>query len=125
AFMLDADFVLTGSMNQCTAEARTSAAVKDLHQEMAVQDTDCAPAADMFETGAKVQVLRKGLLFPSRANRLYELYVRYGSLDEIGEKERERIEQQYFRKSFSEVWRERREHLLRSAPERLAAIEKN
>lgn len=64
AFMLGADFVMTGPVNQCTVEAGTSDAVKDLLQHINVQDTTYAPAGDMFELGAKVQVVRKGLLFP-------------------------------------------------------------
>src|SRR3954462_15450892 len=74
AFILGADFILTGSINQCTVEAGTSAAAKDGLQELNVQDTDYAPAGDMFELGARVQVAKRGLFFPARANRLYELY---------------------------------------------------
>lgn len=59
AFILGADFILTGSINQCTVEAATSNAVKNLLQQMNVQDTQYAPAGDMFELGAKVQVLKK------------------------------------------------------------------
>lgn len=62
AFIMGADFVLTGSINQCTVEGGTSDAVKDLLQEINVQDTDYAPAGDMFEIGA-VQVLKKGCCF--------------------------------------------------------------
>lgn len=57
AFILGADFILTGSVNQCTVEAGTSDLVKDMLQNMNIQDTEYAPAGDMFETGAKVQVL--------------------------------------------------------------------
>jgi len=106
AFMLGADFVLTGSINQCTVEAGTSDAVKDLLQNINVQDTDYAPAGDMFELGAKVQVLKKGVFFPARANKLFELYRRYNSLDEIDEKTRIQLQEQYFHRSFSEVFEE-------------------
>jgi trans-AT polyketide synthase/acyltransferase/oxidoreductase domain-containing protein len=64
AFILGADFILTGSINQCTVEAGTSEAAKDVLQQLNVQDTDYAPAGDMFELGAKVQVVRKGVFFP-------------------------------------------------------------
>ena len=57
AFVLGVDFILTGSINQCTVEAGSSELVKDRLQEMQVQDTDYAPVGDMFEIGAKVQVL--------------------------------------------------------------------
>src|SRR5262249_44640182 len=69
AFVMGADFITTGSINQCTVEAGTSERVKDMLQDMDVQDTSYAPAGDMFETGAKVQVLSKGVFFPGRANK--------------------------------------------------------
>ena len=59
AFLLGAEFIGTGSINQCTVEAGTSDSVKDLLQEANVQDTSYAPAGDMFEAGARVQVLKK------------------------------------------------------------------
>lgn len=61
-----ADFIITGSVNQCSVEAATSDEVKDLLQHINIQDTDYAPAGDMFEQGAKVQVLRRGVFFRSR-----------------------------------------------------------
>jgi trans-AT polyketide synthase, acyltransferase and oxidoreductase domains len=36
-------------------------------------DITMAPAADMFERGVKVQVLKAGTLFALRAARLFEL----------------------------------------------------
>jgi trans-AT polyketide synthase/acyltransferase/oxidoreductase domain-containing protein len=110
AFVLGADFVLTGSINQCTAEAGTSDAVKDLLQQMSVQDTEYAPAGDMFELGAKVQVLRRGLFFASRANRLHELYRFHDSLDSIDARTRAQIEERYFHRTFDEVYREVKAH---------------
>jgi trans-AT polyketide synthase/acyltransferase/oxidoreductase domain-containing protein len=104
AFILGADFILTGSINQCTVEAGTSDSVKDLLQQMNVQDTDYAPAGDMFELGAKVQVLKKGLFFPARANKLYELYRQYNSLDEIDQKTRTQIQEKYFKRSFESIY---------------------
>ncbi|AJQ29672.1 ACP S-malonyltransferase [Pelosinus fermentans] len=104
AFILGADFIVTGSINQCTVEAATSDAVKDLLQEMDVQDTEYAPAGDMFELGAKVQVLKKGLFFSARANKLFELYRQYNSLNEIDEKTKKQIQERYFKRSFEEVY---------------------
>lgn len=104
AFVLGADFVVTGSINQCTVEAGTSDTVKDLLQQMNIQDTEYAPAGDMFEYGAKAQVLKKGLFFPVRANKLYDLYRQYNSLDEIDEKTKIQIQEKYFKRSFSEVY---------------------
>ncbi|MDM5187013.1 ACP S-malonyltransferase [Bacillus sp. DX4.1] len=106
AFVLGADFILTGSINQCTVEAGTSDAVKDLLNQMDIQDTESAPAGDMFEIGARIQVLRKGLFFPARANKLYDLYRQYNSLEEIDDKTAKQIQERYFRKSFDEIYEE-------------------
>ena len=111
AFIMGADFVMTGSINQCSVEAGTSNAVKDLLEDINVQDTAYAPAGDMFEIGAKVQVLRKGVLFPARANKLYNLYVQYNSLDDIPDKTIALLEKNYFKKSLSTVWEETKERL--------------
>jgi trans-AT polyketide synthase, acyltransferase and oxidoreductase domains len=116
SFILGADFVLTGSINQCTVESGASDAVKEMLQDANVQDTDIVPAGDMFETGAKVQVFRKGLLFPARAKKLYELYRQYDSLDAIDAKTREQIETRYFKRSFAEVYDETKEFYLRTMP---------
>jgi trans-AT polyketide synthase, acyltransferase and oxidoreductase domains len=125
AFTMGADFILTGSINQCTREAGTSDSVKDLLQELNVQDTAYAPAGDMFEQGSKVQVARRGVFFPARANKLYELYQRHGSLAEIDARTRQQIEEKYFRRSFDEVWAETKAYYLRAHPHRLAEVERN
>lgn len=104
AFMLGADFIVTGSINQCTVEAATSDQVKDLLQQINVQDTEYAPAGDMFELGAKVQVLKKGVFFPARANKLYDLYRMFNSLNEIDAKTKTQIQEKYFKCSFEKVY---------------------
>lgn len=110
AFIMGADFILTGSINQCTVEAGTSDDVKELLQDINVQDTDYAPAGDMFELGAKVQVLKKSVFFPARANKLFMLYNQYNSWDEIPEKIKTQLETRYFQKTFAEVWQEVQEY---------------
>jgi trans-AT polyketide synthase/acyltransferase/oxidoreductase domain-containing protein len=125
AFMLGADFILTGSINQCTVEAGNSDQVKEMLQTMNIQDTTYAPAGDMFELGAKVQVLRKGLHFPARANKLYDLYTRYDSLAAIDEKTKQQIEERYFKRSFNEVWEETKAYYLKEKPEAIQKAEIN
>ncbi|MEU9252779.1 ACP S-malonyltransferase [Streptomyces sp. NPDC048270] len=119
-FLLGADFVLTGSVNQCTPEAGTADAVKELLAGLDVQDTAYAPAGDMFELGARVQVVRRGTLFPARANKLYQLYRQYGALEELDERTVRSLEEQCFGRPVEEVWRETRAHLARTDPEELA-----
>lgn len=124
-FILGADFILTGSINQCTVEAGTSDAAKDLLQEMNVQDTTYAPSGDMFELGAQVQVFRKGLLFPARANKLYDLFNHHNSLDEIDEQTQEKLQSRYFRRSFQEIWEETKAYYLKEKPKEITEAEIN
>jgi len=125
AFVLGADFIRTGSINLATVEARTSEVVKDMLQEMGVQDTDYAPAADMFEIGSKVQVLKKGVFFPARANKLYALYQHYGSLEEIDPKRTSQVQEKYFHKSFDEVWEELKATRFKDRPEEIEKAGQN
>jgi trans-AT polyketide synthase, acyltransferase and oxidoreductase domains len=125
SFILGADFVLTGSVNQCTVEAGTSEAVKDLLQQANVQDTEIVPAGDMFEMGGKVQVFKRGLLFPARAKKLYDLYRQYNSLEEIDPQTRSQIESRYFKRSFAEVYAETRDYYLKLMPEVIERAERD
>jgi trans-AT polyketide synthase/acyltransferase/oxidoreductase domain-containing protein len=126
AFIMGADFILTGSINQCTVEARISDDVKNLLQEINIQDTDYVPAGDMFEIGAKVQVLKKGVFFPARANKLYMLYTQYGSLEQIPEVTKKQIEEKYFKKSFEAIWKEIRiDYLSKNREEEIQKAEQN
>ena len=125
ALILGADFFLTGSINQCTVEAGISNEVKDILQTIDAQDTTLAPAGDMFEMGSKVQVLKKGVLFPSRANKLYELYRRYNSIEEIDELTKEQIQTRYFKKTFEQVWDETRQYHLNKNSQEIARAENN
>ncbi|MGW0548884.1 ACP S-malonyltransferase [Streptomyces altiplanensis] len=125
AFVLGADFVVTGSVNQCSPEAGTSDAVKDLLATLDVQDTAYAPAGDMFELGARVQVVRKGTLFAARANKLHQLYRRFESLEEIDEPTRRTLEDRYFHRSFDDIWAETRGYLGRLRPDDLARAERS
>ncbi|SMF69182.1 trans-AT polyketide synthase, acyltransferase and oxidoreductase domain-containing protein [Tistlia consotensis] len=125
AFVLGADFVLTGSINQCTVEADTSEAVKDLLQQIDVQDTGHCPSGSLFELGAEIQVVKKGLFFPARASKLYDLWRLHGSLDEIDARTRRQIQEKYFRRSFEAVWDETRSFYAEVAPEEIARAEAN
>jgi trans-AT polyketide synthase/acyltransferase/oxidoreductase domain-containing protein len=106
AFVMGADFILTGSINQCTVEAGTSDLVKDLLQEMQVYDTDYAPSGLQFEMGSRVQVLKKGIFFPNRANKLASLYRQHESIDELDLKTRQQLEERYFQRSLDDVFAE-------------------
>lgn len=106
AFSMGADFILTGSVNQCTVEAGISDDVKSILQDIDVCDTDYTQAGQRFEMDGKYQVLKKGTQFPARANKLVSLYTHYNSLDEIPEKTKKHLQSTYFKKTFSELWKE-------------------
>jgi trans-AT polyketide synthase, acyltransferase and oxidoreductase domains len=125
AFVLGAEFVLTGSINQCTVEAGTSDLVKDMLQQAGVQDTDMAPAGDMFELGAQVQVLKKGSFFSARANRLYDLYTHHDSLEAIDEPIRKQLEAQYFKRPLPDVRRQAMEYVRQTNPPEFERMQGN
>jgi PfaD family protein len=75
-----------------------------------------APAADMFEMGVDVQVLKRGTMFPMRAAKLYELYRTCGSIEEISVIEREKLEKTLFRTSLDDIWRDTRSYFLTRDP---------
>ncbi|MFW5807937.1 MAG: PfaD family polyunsaturated fatty acid/polyketide biosynthesis protein [Spirochaetota bacterium] len=104
AFSMGADFVLTGSINQSCIESGTSRIVKELLVHAEVPDVRMAPAADMFESGAQVQVLKYGTMYAMRAEKLYNLYKTYSGMDEIPEKDRTFIEKTIFQATLDDVW---------------------
>ncbi|MFI5972496.1 PfaD family polyunsaturated fatty acid/polyketide biosynthesis protein [Streptomyces sp. NPDC051452] len=106
AFVLGADFVVTGSVNQCSPQAGTSDAVKDLLAALDVQDTAYAPAGDLFELGSRVQVARKGTLFAARANKLHHLYRTHESLDDLDETTLTWLERDCLRAPLDQVWKQ-------------------
>jgi PfaD family protein len=67
----------------------------------------------MFEMGVKVQVLKRGTMFPMRAAKLFELYRTYPSWEAIPESERVQVEKTLFRASFDEIWTTTKEFFTR------------
>ena len=108
AFAMGADYVMTGSVNQACREAGTSDAVRQMLAQAEQADVTMAPAADMFEMGVRLQVLKRGTMFPMRAHRLYDLYQAHHGLEDISDDERANLENTIFRKSLEEIWNETR-----------------
>lgn len=125
AFAMGAAYVLTGSVNQACVEAGTSAAVRQMLAEADQADVTMAPAADMFELGIKVQVLKRGTMFPLRATKLYELYSQYQSYEAIPVPQRELLERDIFRCSFQQAWEQTREFFAKRDPKQIELAEKN
>src|SRR5262249_7830393 len=106
AFQMGAAYVLTGSINQACVESGSSDAVRAMLAAAEQADVIMAPAADMFEMGVKLQVLKRGTMFAMRAAKLYEAYRAYPSLEAIPEAERQQLEKMIFRVPLAEVWRQ-------------------
>jgi trans-AT polyketide synthase, acyltransferase and oxidoreductase domains len=104
AFVMGAAYILTGSVNQSCVEAGTSKIVKKMLLEAGQADVAMAPAADMFEMGAKVQVLKRGTMFALRASKLYDLYNRYARYEDIPLSQKESLERDFFKCGFDEEW---------------------
>jgi PfaD family protein len=104
AFGLGAAYVLTGSVNQSAVESGLSEAGKAMLAQADVADVIMAPAADMFELGVKVQVLRRGTMFGVRAAKLYEAYRDHASLESIPTEQRQRLERDVLHATFDEIW---------------------
>ena len=106
AFTLGAAYIVTGSVNQACIESGASEFTRGLLAKTEMTDVGMAPAADMFEMGVKVQVLKRGTMFAMRALKLYELYSHYESLEDIPQAEREKLESQIFKKDLDTIWKE-------------------
>ena len=124
AFMMGAAYVVTGSVNQACVESGTSPLVRQLLSEAGQADVAMAAAADMFEMGVKVQILKRGTMFAMRANKLYDLYRSYNSFEEIPAETRASIEKDYFRASAEEIWRGTKEYFLRRDPSKAERAER-
>jgi len=109
AFSMGAAYILTGSINQSCVEAGISSQVKEMLCQAQQADVTMAPAADMFEIGARVQVLKRGTLFPLRAEKLYQLYRTYDSFTQIPEPARQEVETKFLQTDFESAWKATRD----------------
>lgn len=123
AFALGAAYVVTGSINQACVESGLHARGRAMLAEAGVADVIMAPAADMFEQGVQLQVLRRGTMFAVRGRRLYELYRAHATWDEIPADERAKVEQQILRSSFGDAWASTRRFWLERDPEEVRRAE--
>jgi trans-AT polyketide synthase/acyltransferase/oxidoreductase domain-containing protein len=124
AFSLGAAYVVTGTVNQAALEAGLSADGKSLLAQAGIADVIMAPAADMFEMGVKVQVLRRGTMFGPRALRLHELYRAHDSLEAMPAEVRERLEREILGAPCTRVWAEVRQHFQTRDPRELDRAER-
>ncbi|MEJ7799385.1 MAG: PfaD family polyunsaturated fatty acid/polyketide biosynthesis protein [Ilumatobacter sp.] len=125
AFALGASYVLTGTINEACIESGLSTEGKAMLAAADLADVAMAPAADMFELGVDLQVLKRGTMFAPRARKLYELYRAYASLDAIPPAELADLEQKVLGMTVEECWRATREFWVERDPEQLVEAERN
>jgi trans-AT polyketide synthase, acyltransferase and oxidoreductase domains len=125
AFALGASYILTGTVNQACRESGTSKEVREMLAKATQADVTMAPAADMFEMGVKVQVLKWGTMFAVRSRKLYELYRSCASLEKIPGQARAMLERDYFRSSLSEAWEKTREFFAKRDPRQITRAMKD
>jgi PfaD family protein len=109
AFQLGAAYVLTGSVNQSAVESGLSEEGKRMLCQAELTDVVMAPAADMFELGVKVQVLKRGTLFGVRALKLYETYMSHPTLEDIPADVRARLEKEVLGTTIDAIWADTKE----------------
>ncbi|MCD6584594.1 MAG: nitronate monooxygenase, partial [Desulfobacteraceae bacterium] len=125
AFVMGADYVLTGSINQSCIESGTSSTVKQMLATALQTDVIMAPSANMFERGIKVQVLKRSTLFPQRAARLFELYRTYSSIEEIPDDIKKEVEKKILQNSFNSEWERTQKFFNAYDPVQLELAEKD
>ncbi|MBQ7567194.1 PfaD family polyunsaturated fatty acid/polyketide biosynthesis protein [bacterium] len=125
AFAMGASYIVTGSINQACVESGTCDKVREVLAKAGPADCTMAPAADMFEMGVNVQVLKWGTMFPVKARKLYGWYRQYGSFAEMPASVIEQIERDYLRCSVDECWASTREFFARRDPQQIAKAEKD
>ncbi len=123
AFAMGAAYVLTGSVNQACVEAGTSEKVRCMLTDACQADVAMAPAADMFEMGVKVQVLKRGTMFPLRAAKLYDLYRAHDRYESIPPQQRTVLERDFFQRSFDEEWTDTKAFFTRRDPAQIERAE--
>ena len=125
AFAMGAAYVVTGSINQACLESGSSDIARRMLSQADPADVIMAPAADMFEMGIKLQVLKRGTLFAPRAQKLYDLYRQYPDMESIPASEREAIEAKIFRAPLSKIWEETRAFFSQRDPAQVERAERD
>jgi len=123
AFAMGASYILTGSVNQACVESGSSDIVREMLAEARQADVIMAPAADMFEMGVKVQVLKRGTMFAMRGAKLYELYRNCDSIEAIPTAEKASLEKSLFRSPLETIWEQTREFFQQRDPSQIERAE--
>jgi trans-AT polyketide synthase/acyltransferase/oxidoreductase domain-containing protein len=125
AFAMGAAYIMTGSVNQACIESGTSDEVRRMLAETRQSDVAMAPAADMFEMGVTVQVLKRGTMFPMRAAKLYEIYRSCAGIDDIPAAERDKIEKTFFQAPLADIWQQTRSYFQKRDPRQVERADRD
>lgn len=125
AFAMGAGWLVIGSIAQAAIESGSSTIVRQMLAQVKQAEIAMAPAADMFEMGVNVQVLKRGTLFPMRGRKLYEIYRDNDGFHTIPAKERQQIERTIFKASLESIWQETRQFWLDRDPAQIQRAETN
>jgi trans-AT polyketide synthase/acyltransferase/oxidoreductase domain-containing protein len=125
ALTMGVSYLVTGSVNQSCLEAGTSDAVRRMLAQAQQAEIAMAPAADMFEMGVKVQVLKRGTMFAMRAAKLYDIYRSYNSLEAIPAVDRAQLEKTIFRAPLEDIWTQTRAYFERRDPSQITRAERD
>lgn len=119
AFQMGAAYVLSGSINQPAVESGLSEQARQMLAEAGAADVMMAPAADMFEEGVDVQVLKRGTLFGLYAQRLHSLYRAGATTENLSAKDRQWFEKR-LGQSIETAWAETTAYMMQNNPQALA-----
>ncbi len=122
AFQMGAAYVLTGSINQSAVESGLSEAGRKLLAKAGPADVAMAPAADMFEQGVEVQVLKRGTLFAMRGRKLHTFYRNGESYETLAAPDRKWLDD-VLGEPFEAAWTETRSYIRRVNPAEAAKAE--
>jgi len=123
-FAMGASYLVVGSVNQACVESGTSDLVRKMLAEARQADIAMAPAADMFEMGVKVQVLKRGTMFAMRAAKLHELYRAHDSIAAISPSDRAMLEKTIFKAPLETIWDQTRTYFLERDPSQVDRAER-
>ncbi len=122
AYQMGAAYILTGSINQAAIESGLSPEGRKLLAEAGPADVAMAPAADMFEQGVEVQVLKRGTLFAMRGKRMWEIYKARSGFEDCTPDEQKFIETA-LGEPFAAAWERTRAYMQGANPKELALAE--
>lgn len=115
AFNMGAAYVLTGSINQAAQESGLSEPARQLLAKAGPADVAMAPAADMFEQGVEVQVLKRGTLFAMRGQKLYGFYRSGKSFETLSTQDQTWVEN-VLGEPFNEAWAKTHDYIKQVNP---------